>query len=78
MIKIYKETSVDDFEGWSGAEETLDKIREADKIDELDAFLEDQYPDGIDETDLNDLLRFEADWLFEMLGIEPEDEEDYE
>ena len=34
------------------------------------------YPEGIDETKLNDILWFEEDWIFESLGIT--DEEDAE
>jgi hypothetical protein len=37
--------------------------------------MEELYPDGIDETSLNDILRFEEDWVFEMLGISDEEEE---
>ena len=76
-IKVTKEIYIDEFDGWSGAEDTLDTIRNAGKMDALENLLEEMYPDGIDETDLNDLLRFENDWLFETLGIEEDkDEED--
>ena len=75
MIKVYREISIDNFEGWSGAEDIIDKVREADKIDALDNFLEEEYPDGVDETHLNDLLRFDGDWVLSMLGI-PTEEED--
>ncbi len=76
MIKVYREISIDNFEGWSGAEDTIDKIREADKIDALDNFLEEEYPDGVDETQLNDLFRFDGDWVLGILGIPTEDEEE--
>lgn len=75
MIKVYREISIGEFEGWSGAEDIIDKVREADKIDALDNFLEEEYPDGVDETHLNDLLRFDGDWVLGMLGI-PTEEED--
>ena len=71
-MKIYKELSIADFEGWSGAEDTLDRIIAEDKCDELEAILEDMYPEGMDETSLNDLLRFEAETVFEWLGIRSE------
>ena len=54
MIKIYRETSIDFFDGWSGAEETLETIRNADKIEELDAFLE-EIRDAADEMDCDRL-----------------------
>lgn len=65
-----------DYTPWSGAVDTWDKIVEADKVDELDFWLEDLYPDGIGQTELNDLLWFDADYVLEMLGIEQEVEKD--
>ena len=38
--------------------------------------LEDLYPDGMDETELNDLLWFEPETVYEWLGIEGEEEEE--
>ena len=73
-MKIYKETSLANFEGWSGAEDTLNRIISEGKCDTLEAILEDMYPDGIDETNLNDLLRFESDTVFEWVGIRTESE----
>lgn len=77
-MKIYHEISLDRFEGWSGAEDTLDRVIEAGKVDELEAILEDMYPDGIDETNLNDLLRFDSDTVFSWLGISDDDDDDEE
>ena len=75
-MKIYSETSLENFEAWSGAVDTLDRVREAGKCDELELILEDLYPDGMDETELNDLLWFEPETVFEWLGIEEEEEEE--
>ena len=68
MVKIYKDTTAN-FEPWSGAISTYDTIVEENKLDELDFLLDDIYPDGISETQLNDILWFESDWLFAQLGI---------
>lgn len=75
-MKIYTEISLADFEWWSGAVDTAERITEADKWDELETILEDEYPDGIDETELNDLLWFEPETVFEWLDIEEEEEEE--
>lgn len=78
-MKIYKEESLSNFEWWSGAVATADRIweeRGTEGWNELEAILEDAYPDGIDETDLNDLLWFDADTVYEWLGIEDEEDED--
>ena len=80
-MKIYTEQSLADFKFWSGAETTAQRIWEeqgSKGFDQLEAILEDLYPDGIDETDLNDLLWFDADTVYEWLGIDDEEEEDEE
>ena len=73
-MKIYTETSLDYFEAWSGGEDTLNRVIEEGKTDELETILEELYPEGIDETTLNDILRFESDWVFEVCGIRSESE----
>ena len=75
-MRIYSETSLENFEAWSGAVDTLDRVREAGKCDELESILEDLYPDGMSETELNDLLWFEPETVYEWLGIEEEEEEE--
>ena len=77
-MKIISELSIVDFSAWSGAEETKKTIIENDKVEEFDSFIEELYPDGLTETQLNDILRFEEDWIFENLGISEEEEEETE
>ena len=73
-MKIYSEISIADFKAWGGAINTLDRIIAEDKCDELEAILEDLYPDGISETELNDLLWFDDEAVFGWLGIRTESE----
>lgn len=80
-MKIYKEESLSNFEWWSGAVATADRIweeRGTEGWNELEAILEDAYPDGMDETELNDLLWFEPETIFEWLGIGDEENENEE
>lgn len=80
-MKIYKEDSLSNFEWWSGAVYTAQRIweeRGTEGWNELEAILEDAYPDGMDETELNDLLWFEPETIFEWLGIGDEENEDDE
>ena len=80
-MKIYTEQSLADFKFWSGAETTAQRIWEEqgrEGFDQLEAILEDMYPDGIDETELNDLLWFDAETVYEWLGIGDEDENENE
>lgn len=66
---IKTELDLERFEAWSGAVDTLEKIRKEGKCAELEAMLEDLYPDGMTDTELNDLLWFEPETVYEWLGI---------
>ena len=68
-MKITKEISIRYFKGWNGAQDTVDVIVKTGKADQFDILIDDLYPDGIDETSLNDLLRFDNKWIFEKLKI---------
>lgn len=68
MLKIYVDTT-ENFKPWSGAVSTYETIAEEDKLDDLDFLLEELYPEGISEGQLNDILWFESDWVFAQLGI---------
>ena len=74
-MKITTEQTLVNFNTWSGATETKKAIINAGKTEEFDSLIEELYPDGIDETQLNDLIWFESDWIFESLGITKEEEE---
>ena len=62
-----------DFEAWSGAVETQNKIIEEGKAQEFNDLIEELYPEGLTDTQLNDILWFEEDWIFEQLNIEVEE-----
>ena len=74
-MKIYRELDLTRFEPWSGAVDTYNTIYNADKLDDLEFLLEELYPEGIEETQLNDLLWFDSEWIYECLGISEEEEE---
>lgn len=58
-----------DYEPWSGARPWFEIIEQQGKLDELDAFLEEMYPEGIEDGELNDLIWFEPEYVFENIGI---------
>lgn len=74
MSTITKTMDIYDFEPWSGAIDTYERIEREGKLDELDDVLDEVYPDGIDETELNDLLWFEPETVYEWLGMRTESE----
>lgn len=71
-MKIINEISLESFDAWSGAVNTLDRIRDAGLCNTLENILEDMYPDGMTDTELNDLLWFEPDTVYEWLGMRTE------
>lgn len=66
-MKIYVEKSLRNFEFWRGAADTV-KWLTYEEIDIIENILEDSYPDGMDETEINDLFWFEEDTIAEWLG----------
>lgn len=66
-MKITKEVSLENFEAWSGGTDTLNELTSS-ECEQLEPQLEELYPDGMDETQVNDILWFEQDWIAECLG----------
>ena len=58
---------------WSGAADTLKVIIDNDKESELMDLLEVIFEGEADETELNDFLWFESDYIFECLEINIDD-----
>ena len=68
-----------DYKPWSGAVETWEKIVDAGKVEELEGYFEEMYPDGVDSvTAINDDLWFNDEKILDYLGITDEDEEEEE
>ncbi len=69
-MKITSEVSLTNFEFWQGAEYhefTYDELKE------LEFVLNDLYPNGATDTQINDLFWFEEERLCELLGIDFEE-----
>lgn len=75
MKIINDNESLKDFKAWSGAIKTVEKIVDERKSEEFEQLIDELYPDGLTETQLNDILWFDSDWVFEQLGIEEEESE---
>ena len=70
-MKIYREESLSNFEFWSGAISNAEEftLKELDRIgEELEAL--DCEGDGYDETQINDLMWFEPEYLASLIGLE--------
>ena len=69
MITIKNTQTLMDFDAWSGAVETKETIIENRKAQQFDDLIDELYPEGLTETELNDILWFETDWIYDMLKI---------
>ena len=73
-MKIIAETTLRGFNAWSGAIETKKMILDAVLEEEFEMLIDECYPEGLTDTQSNDLLWFEADWILENLGVEVEED----
>ena len=73
-MTITYELDLRNFKAWSGAKDTLERVINEGKCDLLEQILEDAYPEGMTETELNDLLWFEPETIYEWLGIRSEEQ----
>lgn len=55
---------------WVNATNTLEEVQNHEKEDELMELLDELYPDGVDEVELNDFLGYEDDYIFQNLDID--------
>lgn len=75
-MKIYSDDSVfGNYKPWSGAVDRYNEIAEAGKLEQLAFILEELYPDGMSETELNDFIWFEEDMWREWLNMDGEDKD---
>jgi len=72
VITITKDISAWELQDelWSGALDTVKTIIECDKMQDLISLLEDLFFEPVDIMKINDLLWFDADFVYEQLGIE--------
>lgn len=67
-MKIYCEESLRNFKFWSGAKDRAEQLT-SDQLDQIEVELESLYPDGMSDTEINDIFWFEEDWIAELLGF---------
>ena len=66
-MKVYKEVNAYNFDFWSGAKDTVKYLTD-EEVNMIFEMLEELYPEGMDETEVNDLFWFEDDTIAEWLG----------
>lgn len=68
-MKITTDISLRNFDFWSGAKDTV-KYLTCEELGTIKTILEDLYPEGVDETTINDIFWFEDDAIAEWLGYD--------
>ena len=75
MIITNEITDLSQYTPGGQAVDTWKKIVKAGRGEQFIAELEALYPDGIDDTALNDLLRFEPEFCLSLVGLAYGDDE---
>lgn len=76
MLTVKTEMRLEDFRAWSGGADTLEKLIDLGFCDELEGYIEELYPHGIDDTTLNDLLWFDSEMIWGWLNIQTDENGD--
>jgi len=71
-MRIKTEKSLQHFQFWSGAKDLAERLTWEELI-EIENQLEELYPNGLTETELNDLFWFDAEFICDLIGQTEED-----
>ena len=66
-MKITKEIDLTYFEFWSGAKDLRNKLTHS-ELKQISEQLQDLYPDGMTDTQVNDLFWFDDEFISEMIN----------
>ena len=72
-MKVYREIPLSEFDFWAGAKDTVKHLTE-EELEQIEQILEDIYPEGMSEFEINDLFWFEHELIAEWLGYKDFDE----
>ena len=74
-MTIKTEQSLRNFEFWCSARTNAGLLTD-EELDRIEAELEDLYPDGMTDTEINDLFGFDFEYVCELIGLEYDAEKD--
>jgi hypothetical protein len=72
-MRIYREIPLTEFEFWAGGKDTVEELTDS-ELEQIEQILEEIYPEGMSEFEVNDLFWFERDLIAEWLGYKDFDE----
>ncbi len=68
-MRIYTEQSLKDFKSWGGAFFVMEVLSD-DQLGMVEKNLNELYPDGLSNVELNEFLSFDIELIAEWLGFE--------
>ena len=74
-MKVYSEISLTRFEFWAGAKANAERLT-YEEMEQIEEIIEELYPDGIDEVNINDLFWFDFGCVVEWFGYKYDEEKD--
>ena len=72
-MRIYREIPLTEFEFWAGGKDTVEELTDS-ELEQIEQILEEIYPEGMSEFEVNDTFWFERDLIAEWLGYKDFDE----
>ena len=70
MLTVSRELNLKEFEALAGGKQRLERIIELDKVQEVEDLINEIFNnETITETELNDFLWFDDDYIAEYLGM---------
>ena len=69
-MKVISDISLKNFEFWSGGKDTAEDLTD-EQFDRIECELENEYPDGITDSELNDLFWFDREYIYKVAGVYP-------
>ena len=72
-MKIYKEKNLKNFVFWGGARDIVKYLTD-EELDTIESLLEECYPEGMTETEINDFFWFQSGFIADWLGYSSFDE----
>ena len=74
-MRVYADMSLASFQFWAGAKNNADRLT-YEELEQVDYMLDDIYPNGVEDTFINDLFWFDFNIVCEWLGYVYNEEDD--
>ena len=74
-MTIFEFDIASDYHTWGKAQEVYERIQYENKLDLLQQYFEEMYPEGLRIVDINDVLSYDSEDVLKYLGMMDEEEE---